>query len=544
MIYDRAETMFGQLRDAIGDDAFRRFLRDYYHRWALKHVDELALRASAERASGRDLGRFFDQWVHHVGLTDYAVTDARSDRRADGRWVTRVVIVRRGEYRHPMPVGVRTSSGWTLGRGDGASDRQIVEVVTAERPQEVRLDPLQTTVDWDWRNNQRGSAVLGRSRFVFDWPFLDQSDRERTIVALTPLAWWSDPGGLTVGARARGSYLTWLDRREAGLAVTSRLRGPFGASTGSRVQAWVRVENPYVPFATRPLVGYRAGAAFLDGIAKLDLSREWDISPFFFARGPRLAATAAFTAAYPTDRNFLPELWTDEGIADVTASATLRLPLVGRVVDSVYARLGAIGGLAGGDAASAARGYGRLEAEAHAVAFTDSVTRIAARLFGGWTTPRMPLQRALYASSRDPISTFENHFYRPRGSLLKELSSPVGDVAYLPLGGAGLRGYGPGLPLRTIVSLNVEGSRRLTAPRGSPRGVALWLSAFADVGVGSIDDQPALDPRRETFFDLGPGLSLRGRFYDRDVRIRVDVPVYAYRGGPTPSVVFSFNDLF
>ena len=544
MIYDRAETMYGQLRDAIGDDAFRRFLRDYYHRWALKHVDERAMRASAERASGRNLGWFFDEWVHHVGLTDYALSDARSERRPDGQWVTRAVVVRRGDYRHPMPVGVRTSTGWALGRGDGSSDGQVVEIVTAERPREVRLDPLKTTVDWDWRNNEVGGAVLGRSRFVFDWPFLDQSDRERTIVALTPIAWWSDPGGLTGGVRVRSSYLSWLDRRELGLAVTSRLRGPFGASTGSRVQAWARVENPYVPFVPRPLVGYRAGAAFLDGIAKLDLSRDWDLSPFFFARGPRIAANATFTAAYPTDRNFLPELWTDEGITDVGASATLRWPLAGRVVDSVYARLGGIGGFAGGDGDVAARTYGRLEGELHAVAFTDSVTRIAARLFGGWSTADIPLQRALYAASRDPIATFENHFYRPRGSLLKELSSPVGDVAYLPLGGAGLRGYGPGFPLRNVVSANVEGSRRLTAPRGNPGGVALWVSAFADVGVGSVDDNPLLDPHRETFFDVGPGLSLRGRFYDRDVRIRVDVPIYAYRRGSAAEVVFSFNDLF
>jgi hypothetical protein len=545
MIYDRAETMYGQLRDVIGDDAFRRFLRDYYHRWALKHVDERAMRSSAERASGRDLGWFFDEWVHHVGLTDYALRDARIERRPTGGWLTRAAVERRGDYLHPMPVGVRTASGWTFGRGDAQAQRQVVEIVTTDQPLEVRLDPQRTTVDWDWRNNVVANRIVGRSRFVFDWPFLDQSDREHSIVALTPIGWYSDPGGVTMGARARSSYLTWLDRRELGLAVTSRSRGPAGASALSRAQAWARVENPALPGFTRPLVGVRAGVAFLDAIAKLDLSRTWDLGPFFFARGPRIAATAGVTAAYPTDPNFLPDLWTDEGTVDVGASGSLRIPLAGRVVDSIYARLGGLAGYAGGRTGEFdARSYARLEAEVHGVAFTDSVTRLAARLFGGWTTADMPRQRSLYAASRDPLSTFENHFYRPRGALLKQLSDyPSGDVLYLPLGGAGLRGYGGGLPLEQVVAANLDARRRLTAPRGGARGVALWLGAFADVAVGRFDT--VLPADQEFFADLGPSVLIRGRFYDRDVHIRVDVPVYRKGIGiPSPSVLVSFNDLW
>ncbi len=545
MIYDRAETMYGQLRDAVGDDAFRRFLRDYYHRWALKHVDERAMRASAERASGRDLGWFFDEWVHHVGLTDYALREVRSERRSDGRWVTRAALDRRGEYLHPMPVGVRTASGWTFGRGAAHSAHQVVEVVTAEQPLEVQLDPQRTTVDWDWRNNRVSNKFLGPSRFVFDWPFLDQADRSNNVVALTPLPWYSEPGGVTFGLRQRSSYLSWLDRREQGLAVTSRARGPFGSSSTSRLHVWARLENPSLPWFTRPLVGYRAGAALLDGIAKLDLSRTWDLSPFVFARGPRIAATAAFMTAYPTDRNFLPELWSDEGIADVAGSASLRLPLAGRVIDSVYARLGGILGYAGGSSASfPSRGYGRVEAELHGIAFTDSLTRLSGRLFAGWTSANMPRQRSLYAASRDPISTFENHFYRPRGALLKQLSDyPFGEVLYLPLGGASLRGYGAGFPLDRVVATNLEARRRLTTPYGSPRGLALWGGVFADAGVGRFDIE--LADEQETFFDVGPSVALRGRLYDRDVQIRVDVPVYVKGlNRSAPSVLVSFNDLW
>jgi hypothetical protein len=546
MIYDRADMMFGQLRDLIGDEAFRGFLRDYYHRWALKHVDERAMRASAERASRRDLGWFFDEWVHHVGLTDYALRDANVVRASDGRWLTRALVTRRGEYRHAMPVGVRTASGWTMARADALADRDIVEVVTAERPLEIRLDPLHTTADWDWRNDKVGDPIFGRARFVFDWPFLDQSDRDRSIVALTPMAWYSEPGGITTGARVRSSYLTWLDRRELGVAVAPRARGQFDASAVSRVQVWGRVENPYLPFFTRPLVGYRGGIAFLDGIAKLDASRVWDLSPFFFARGPRIAATAAITGAYPSDRNFLPELWTDEGITDLSGSASLRLTLPGRVPDSVYLRAGGLIGYADGSGVGLiSRGYGRLEAEIHGVAYSDSLTRLSARVFAGGSA-NSPGQRALYAATRDPIATFENHFYRPSGALLKQLNTDVSsELAYLPLGGAGLRGYGPSLALDRVLATNVEARRRLATLFGGARGLALWGAVFGDVATGSIDDQTSFDNGRTFFADVGPAVSLRGRFFDRDLQIRLDVPLYIHgRGRAAPSVLLAFNDLW
>jgi hypothetical protein len=88
MIYGRAEHMYGALRDAIGDEAFRRFLRTYYERWALRHVDEAAMRRAAEDAAGRPLDWFFDQWVHRTGVVDYALHDVRV-REEEGGWVTR-----------------------------------------------------------------------------------------------------------------------------------------------------------------------------------------------------------------------------------------------------------------------------------------------------------------------------------------------------------------------------------------------------------------------------------------------------------------------
>ncbi len=144
MVYGRAAAMYESLHDAIGDVAFRAFLRDYYARWAFRHVDRWAMQASAERASGQALGWFFDQWVDSVGVVEYALRDASVERSSAG-YDLRVTLERRGAYRHPMPVGVRTAAGWTVLRGDPARDRQGLLFRTRERPLEVRLDPFGAT---------------------------------------------------------------------------------------------------------------------------------------------------------------------------------------------------------------------------------------------------------------------------------------------------------------------------------------------------------------------------------------------------------------
>jgi hypothetical protein len=84
------------------------------------------------------------------GYVDYALRGVATAPAAGG-FVTTASLVRAGAYRHPMPVGVRTASGWTVVRGDPRQDAQRVTVRTAERPVEVRLDPYGTTEAWSAR---------------------------------------------------------------------------------------------------------------------------------------------------------------------------------------------------------------------------------------------------------------------------------------------------------------------------------------------------------------------------------------------------------
>lgn len=140
-VYTRAQEMYAALHDLLGDAAFRAFLRDYFSRWAFRHVDRWAMQASAERVSDRSLEWFFDQWTEHVGVIAYTLDEARADSTAEG-WRTTLRLRRTGDYRHDIPIGIQTAEGWTMLRADAAADEATLTVYTSARPLAVELDPF------------------------------------------------------------------------------------------------------------------------------------------------------------------------------------------------------------------------------------------------------------------------------------------------------------------------------------------------------------------------------------------------------------------
>lgn len=580
MIYSRGSMMYGALRDAIGDSAFSSFLRRYYSTWQFRHVDEAAMRGSAEEAAGQPLGWFFEQWVHRTGLIDYSLRNVRVRRAASG-WETTARVVREGEYLHPMPVGVRTASGWTVVRADAAPRSQTVVIRTAEQPLETRLDPRRLTEDWDRRDDVASAAPLLDSRatrVVPDWPFVNQYARDRTVLALAPLAWYGDPGGLTLALRARTNYQGWMDQRELGLAMSVRdpertcgpvVAGPLvvpgncarAPNPLSRLQGWAELESPTWGAGDRPIVGLGMGAWLLDGVARLRVAREQDVSRFVYANTPRTTRTLSLSATLPYEPDWLDlRRWEDAGTVEAGLGFERRSPGPHGLTASVALAAGAVvhrggsggeGGDGGGGGTAASgletegRGYARLEASAGAAVLGSRSGR-AALLVRGFlgASVNAPRQRSLGLSARDAVETFENHLLRPAGAPLAREA-----VGYVALGDAGLRGYSPLLRVRQAAVVNAEARLKLLQ---LPRLPALWAAAFADGGVAA-----ARNDASDAFGvgDAGVGLALRGRLLDRDITVRLDAPLYvadARVQGLLPAgerhtqldLMFSFEDLW
>jgi hypothetical protein len=151
MTYTRASLVFRMLRELVGEETMVRILNHYYEHNKLSHVDEQDLRHSVNTVTGQDYDWFFDQWLHTTATLDYGITDARTQRLRDGRWRTRVEVVRSGEAW--MPVELQVAD--TVVTLDSRERRQVAEVVTRERPREAVLDPRGVLLDLDPSNNRR-----------------------------------------------------------------------------------------------------------------------------------------------------------------------------------------------------------------------------------------------------------------------------------------------------------------------------------------------------------------------------------------------------
>ena len=471
MIYSRAEMMYGALRNVLGDSLFRAFLKDYYGRWKLKHVDELAMRASAERVSKMQLDWFFEQWVHRTGLVDYRLHSGKSEQA--------------GTYRHPMPV------------------------VEAGTPPRAQLDPTHLTPDWDARNN----GEPGATKVVFGWPFLDQWDRDRNIAAIQPQIWYTGPGGLTLGARLRTNYQNLVDKWDAGLVMA--VRGPE-ASSLSQLQGWISVENPRLFGAERPAIGLRTGVWMVDGTARFALSRKWDESPFRYANGSQDTLTFAFNVTAPYDRAWQDTArWSDATVVDVSGEWKWRSRRPARW----FARGYLVGGVAIARAGTAGYGaFGRAEAEGGSTFALAAGGKLAFmfRAFGG-VSQDAPAEHSIGLSSLDPTQTFDDNFLRGRDAILV-----LPDVHYVPLGGAGMRGYSLYVRMKSVLSLNTQLAYTFITPARGSMVPRVQGALFGDIADGALNDP--VTTTRETFIDAGVSAILRGQLYDKPYVLRIDLP--------------------
>jgi len=487
-------------------------------------------------------------------VMDYALGRVTKRRDASGSWVTEATVYRRGEYRHRVTVGVRTASRWTLDSAvDAQLDRETVRIVTPDEPLEVRLDPFHFSWDWDRRDDvtrHGGPFALHGARTNFDWPLLDQADRERDVLLFRPVAWYSDVGGANIGLRLRGSHLEFLDAADLGVVLAAR----NAIGIDHRIQFWERAENP--TFRRRPAMGWRMRLAQLDDIIKADIGRKREVASARGSRSSDMSLTFAhlmpaqlfdFTSGCffdpgvgrivcppPRRISLVPELW--------RARTTVDLALRGRWQKGNAKRShwfvepNAVGGLVPRRRDNQV--FGKLELALGRVQIFSGGAELGVRGYAAAASHRE--QRALLLNAADPISTFENDWWRPAGAILKRPG-----INWLPLAGAALRGFRWDLAVDHVEGGNIDASRRLAS--WASDSLSLRLHAFADVAHSEPGGQLS---------DAGAGLSVRGRLYDRRITVRLDSPFFVNRpdvaidrgragvGQVAPRWVLSFNDIW
>ena len=139
--YGKSAMVFFMLRDLIGHKAFEAGVRNFWRAKRFQVASWGDLRAAFERASGRDLSWFFEQWVERAGAPHLRIESAQAQRT--GGTVTLVLAFAQSAppYRMRVPVEVVGSALTQTRWVELERQRQTAHLRLKRLPDEVRLDP-------------------------------------------------------------------------------------------------------------------------------------------------------------------------------------------------------------------------------------------------------------------------------------------------------------------------------------------------------------------------------------------------------------------
>ncbi|MDP1717885.1 MAG: M1 family aminopeptidase, partial [Burkholderiales bacterium] len=139
--YGKAAMVFFMLRDAIGEDAFSRGIRLFWaqHKFQVASWDDL--RAAFERAAGRPLKPFFDQWLQRAGGPMPEIAEA-AVQHANGNTTLALTLTQSSPaYALRVPVEIVAAGRSQTRVIEFGAERQTVELELDATPEGVRLDP-------------------------------------------------------------------------------------------------------------------------------------------------------------------------------------------------------------------------------------------------------------------------------------------------------------------------------------------------------------------------------------------------------------------
>jgi len=143
--YGKSLMFFHMLRLELGDDMFRRGIREFYKHYKFRSATFTSIRTSFENVSGRDLQPEFEQWVSRTGAPVLRLGDVTAKKRGDQYLVTVMIKqVQPGQaYRLHIPVAVtQEGQDQALQTSVEMSERdQEMTIAVPARPLRLDIDP-------------------------------------------------------------------------------------------------------------------------------------------------------------------------------------------------------------------------------------------------------------------------------------------------------------------------------------------------------------------------------------------------------------------
>jgi aminopeptidase N len=278
-VYDKGGWVLHMLREQLGDEAFFRAVQHYLQANRLQNVVTADLVKAIEESTGRNVDRFFDQWIYGAGAPRFLVRaafDSNSRKLSLDVQQTQKVEGRVGVFRVPVEIAVTTGSGEKI---------FPIEVAKAQETFSFNLDgpPLMVLFD-------KGDKILKSVDFTKtpeEWirqlqTASDVPDRADAAVALGTFKDNEDVSD-ALGKAARQDKF-WGVREEA-LRALGRLDSP---AARKQIMAALSNEQPWVRQTAVEELGHFAN----DGDAIKRLQNVYKDDKAYAVRGAALQSLA------------------------------------------------------------------------------------------------------------------------------------------------------------------------------------------------------------------------------------------------------------
>ena len=142
--YQKGAWILHMLRGMVGDDAFWRGIRSYYQAHMNGHATTADFRGEMERASGRDLRPFFDQWLTRGGLVRLE-GDWQHDASAGTVTIRLTQTDRARLFAMPIQVAIYQAGNPvpTMATVEVSGPTHEFRLAASARPERIVLDPNQ-----------------------------------------------------------------------------------------------------------------------------------------------------------------------------------------------------------------------------------------------------------------------------------------------------------------------------------------------------------------------------------------------------------------
>ncbi|MFZ3166615.1 MAG: ChaN family lipoprotein [Candidatus Methanoperedens sp.] len=138
--YGKGTMLFNMLNKEIGDDAFYRGLKGLIKERAFQESTWEDVRMAFENASGRNLERFFNQWLNRKGVISIGVEDQRVNV-LKGVPTTSFKIIQEGEpYEFNLPLKIITDKGELTKTLEIRKENETFEIPSNGTPLELVFD--------------------------------------------------------------------------------------------------------------------------------------------------------------------------------------------------------------------------------------------------------------------------------------------------------------------------------------------------------------------------------------------------------------------